>query len=240
MDAASASRPMAGSDVTGPETGPAPAQPKSYGQVLKSSALIGGSSVIEVAIRIVRAKAMALLVGPAGIGLLGIYSTISSLVGNLAGLGLKTSGVREIAEAVGTGDAVRIGRTVKTLRRVALVSGLLGGLLLLAISRYVARFTFGNETHVGAIALLALTITLTEISEAQMALVQGMRRIADLAKLSVLGAIYGTLLSVPLVYFFGENGLVPSLVCVSGMGILTSWWYARKIKTTPVRMTLRE
>jgi hypothetical protein len=38
-----------------------------YGQILKSSALIGGSSVLNVFFRVVRAKAMAVLLGP-GLG----------------------------------------------------------------------------------------------------------------------------------------------------------------------------
>ena len=38
---------------------------QSYGQILRSSALIGGSSVLNIAIRIIRTKAMAVLLGPA-------------------------------------------------------------------------------------------------------------------------------------------------------------------------------
>ena len=45
-----------------------------YGQILKSSALIGGSSVLNIAIGIVRTKVMAILLGPAGVGLFGLYS----------------------------------------------------------------------------------------------------------------------------------------------------------------------
>lgn len=139
----------------------------SYGQVLKSSALVGGSSIIEIVFRIVRTKAMALLVGPAGIGLLGIYIAITELVRNLAGMGLKTSGVRQIAEAVGTGDDLRVARTVQTLRRLALISGAAGGLLLLASARTVSSLTFGDAGRAGAIALLALSVPLSDISDAR-------------------------------------------------------------------------
>ena len=40
-----------------------------------------------------------------------------------------------------------------------------------------------------------------------MALVQGMRRIADLARMSVLGALFGTVFRIPIVYFYGANGV---------------------------------
>src|SRR5208283_4704728 len=91
-----------------------------------------------------------------------------------------------------------------------------------------------------SVALLALAVFFGDISQGQAALVQGMRRIADLARMSVWGAFYGTLFSVPIVYFFHEDGVAPSLVCVAAMGILTSWWYARKIKIERVLLTMRQ
>jgi len=44
-----------------------------YGQILKSSAVIGGSSMLNIAIGIIRTKAMAMLLGPSGVGLMGRY-----------------------------------------------------------------------------------------------------------------------------------------------------------------------
>jgi PST family polysaccharide transporter len=212
----------------------------SYGQILKSSALIGGSSVLSIGFRIVRTKAVAVILGPTGVGLLGVFDSISDLTRTVAGLGINTSGVRQIAEAVGTGDSAHLARTVKTLRRVAFYSGAVGALLLLIFSRPVALLTFGNDQHVGAVAMLALAVFFADVSQGQAALVQGMRRITDLARMNVLGAFYGTVFSIPIIYFYREQGIVPSLVCVAGMSILTSWWYARKIQVERVAMHWRE
>lgn len=41
---------------------------RSYTQILKATALIGGSSVITVLFAIIRNKAIAILLGPAGVG----------------------------------------------------------------------------------------------------------------------------------------------------------------------------
>jgi PST family polysaccharide transporter len=218
-----------------------------YGQILKSSALIGSSSALGVCFGIIRNKAMAVILGPAGMGLAGNFTSIIELVRTLAGMGVSNSGVRQIAEAVGSGDEQRVARTVKTLRRVALWSGTAGALLLVALCVPAAKFTFKSDiqikdvifdtrAQIGAIALLAVAVLFADISGGQMALVQGMRRIGDLAKINVLGALYGTLFSIPIVYIWGARGVVPSLICVAGMGILTSWWYARKVKVPDVKM----
>lgn len=215
---------------------------KSYGQIVKSSVLIGGSSVLNIAFGIVRTKVMAVLLGPSGYGLLGIYDSICSLTRTVAGMGINTSGVRQIAEAIGSGDNHRIAATVITLRRVAFYTGALGALLLLVLSKPVSLLTFGDSRHLAAIALLSLAVFFGDVSSGQGAVIQGMRRIADLARMNVLGAFYGTVFSIVIVYLYyrhgiAEQGVVPALVCVAAMGILTSWWYARKVRVEPVRVT---
>ena len=172
---------------------------------------------------------MAVLLGPAGFGLMGLYGSIVDLAVSIAGMGINSSGVRQIAEAVGSGDADRIARTAAVLRRTAVLLGILGAVLLVVFSRQVSTLTFGNDQHAGAVALLSLAILFRLVAAGQGALIQGMRRIADLAVMGVLGALLGTIISILLVYALGEEGVAPSLVGVAAMGLVISWWYSRKV-----------
>src|SRR5665213_3506908 len=90
-----------------------------YTQILKSSALVGGSSVLNIGIGIARTKAMAVLLGPAGFGLFGLYGSVATLTQTFAGMGINSSGVRQIAEAAGSGDNKRIAQTAVVLRRIS-------------------------------------------------------------------------------------------------------------------------
>lgn len=208
-----------------------------YGQILKSSALIGGSSVVNIAIGIVRTKVMALLLGPEGFGLMGVYGSISNFAQCVASMGINSSGVRQIAEAVGSGDRERVARTVVVLRRTSIILGILGAVLLVAFSSQVSTLTFGDDQHTAAVALLSLAVLFSLVSGGQGALIQGMRRIADLARMGILGSFFGLLISIPLVYFLREEGVVPALVGIAAMTIITSWWYSRKVKIQPPAMT---
>jgi enterobacterial common antigen flippase len=211
-----------------------------YAQILKSTAMVGGSSVVNIAFGVVRTKAMALFLGPAGVGLMGLYSSVADLTQSLAGLGIQSSGVRQIAEAVGSGDADRIARTATVLRRISVILGLLGTGLLILFSRPVAAVTFGSHEQAGGVALLSVAVLFRLVSAGQGALIQGMRRISDLARMSALAAICGTVISIPLVYLFREQGVVPSLIAVAAVSILTSWWYSRKIRIEAPVMTLAQ
>jgi enterobacterial common antigen flippase len=207
-----------------------PVERGTYGQILKSSALVGGSSVLNIVIGIVRTKIMALLLGPAGFGLLSVYGSIVTLTQTFAGMGVNSSGVRQIAEAAGSSETEQIARITFILRRISLILGIVGAFFLVLFSRQVSSITFGTRQHAAAISLLSVAVLFALVSAGQGALIQGMRRIGDLAKMGTLGAFLGTLCSIPMVYFFRDRGVVPSLIAVAVMTAVTSWWYSRKIR----------
>jgi antigen flippase len=208
-----------------------------HAQILTSTAVIGGSSVVTIVFGIIRTKAMAVLLGPAGVGLMGLYTSIVDVAQSLAGMGIQSSGVRQIAEAVGSGDEVRVARTATVLRRVALFFGSLGALLLVVFAERISRFTFETSLYTRSIMVLSIAVLFKEISVGQGALIQGLRRISDLAKMSVIAAVFGTVIAIPFVYALGEDGIVASLVAVAGVSIASSWWYSRKTHIRPPSMS---
>jgi len=201
---------------------------------------MGGSSVINSLLAIVRIKFIALLLGPSGVGLIGIYQMISSMVSTFCGMGISDSGVRQIAEASGRDDHELVARTVLVVRRVALFTGIAGSLLLYLFRNNCSQMTFGNSAQAGDIAVLSLTILLATVYASQLALLQGLRKIVDLAWVSILGAFFGTVLSIPIIYFFGATGVAYYFLIVSATGVLTSWWYSRKIEVPKLTLPLRE
>jgi antigen flippase len=217
-----------------------PRTESSYRQIFKSTTVIGGSQVINILLGIVRTKILAVLLGPSGVGIIGLYNSITGLVGTFAGMGIGSSGVRQIAEAAGTGDEGRIARTTITLRRVAIILGAAGAVALAACAYPLSRLTFGDASHAWALAFLSVTIFFGAVSGGQAALIQGMRRVSHLAALSVLGALFGTLFSIPFVFFLGQQGIVPFLIATSAASIGTSWWFARKIQVTRTVMIWKE
>ncbi len=207
-----------------------------YRNVLKSTSLIGGASMINILIGMVRTKFVAVWLGPAGIGLLNMFNSLVGPVATLAGMGLQTSGVRQIAEAHGKGDIHRFSLVVKTLRLTCWVSGGLGGLLLAVLSPWLCQWTFGNRDHTLGVALLGITILLGNISAGQGCVIQGTRRIKDLAKMQILGSINATIISLPLYYILGIKGVLPSLLLTSLVGLITTWWFAKRVKIEDVNL----
>jgi PST family polysaccharide transporter len=187
---------------------------------------------------IVRNKVMAVLLGPSGVGLMGLYGSIIEVTQSLAGMGIQSSGVRQIAEAVGSNDEIRVARTATALRRISIVLGGIGALALIVFASPISALTFGSDTEAVGVALLSVAVFCRLVSLGQGALIQGTRRVGDLAKMAVISSIAGTVTSIPLVYFLRERGVVLSLIAVAVTMVATSWWYSRKIQIAPVSMPL--
>jgi len=79
---------------------------------------MGSAAGVTMLLGMVRVKFAAVLIGTTGVGLNASFTAIQTLIGTLAGLGLQSSAVRDIAAAVSNDDQQEIGRKVLTLRRI--------------------------------------------------------------------------------------------------------------------------
>lgn len=209
-----------------------------YAEILRSTALIGSSSLITMGFAILRTKTMALLLGPEGIGLIGIYNSIADMTQAVAGLGVQASGVRQIAEAVGSGDQSKVARTSFILRRISTVLGLTGSIGLAALSFPIGYLTFGDHQHSLSIGVLSAAIFFRLAAAGQAALLQGLRQISLLAQINILSAFSTTIITVPMIFYFSTNGIVPALVASSAAALFASWWFSRGLSGSAPNMSL--
>ena len=218
----------------------ADSEQSSQKQILKATGIVGGAQVIQILIRIIRTKIIAVLLGPAGVGIAGLYYSTIELVRSATGLGLDFSAVRDVAEAAGTGDQLRIGRTITIMQRWVWLTGLLGLMLILIFHGQFSLYAFKDEYHGLNFLLLAIVPLFTALSGGQMALLRGLRRIGDIARAGVLGALTGLLITVPLYWLLGVNGIVPALILSSLAELGIAWYFAHQIKGQAVSVSLRE
>jgi antigen flippase len=211
-----------------------------YGDILRASSIMGGAQALNYLVGMVRVKIIAVLLGPAGVGLIGLYSSALGLVGTLTSLGIASSGVREVALAHGQDDPQAVARTVKVLRRACWATGLLGWALSVAAAVPLSRWTFGDTAHAGSIAVLGVTLLLGAISGGQAALLQGVRRIGDLARIQVVAMLLNTAVAIALYAWLREDGIVPVLVATAVVSLVCSWWFARRVALRPVELPWRQ
>lgn len=201
--------------------------------------IIGSAQAVNILISILRMKVLAILLGPTGVGLLSIYNSLLGVVGTAAGFGMGSSGVRQIASVIGEEQAL------SRVRRVLLAAHLVQGFLAMGavwlLRAQISEWLFGDRSYATEVGLIGLAILLTLLATAQTALLQGMRRIGDLGRVTVLSALAGTIAGLAAVWFNGEAGLIWFVVVQPLATIVIAMRYTRRLpKPTAFRPSAAE
>lgn len=187
-------------------------QSSSHRQILRSTSIIGGASVINILVGLVRMKVLAVVLGPAGVGLVGLLQQLMGTASTIAGMGMGSAGTRQIAEAAGLEDRVTITAARRALLWATLLLALLGGLLFWLLREPLAQLIF-NDTHKSElVGWLAIGVALSVAAGSQGAMLTGLRRIGDLARISVLSALLSTVIAVPALIVWGEQAILVLLL----------------------------
>lgn len=212
----------------------------SYNNVLKSTAVIGGASLLSVVVGMIRIKFAAILLGPLGLGLIGIYTQITSLAITISDVGLGNSGVRQVSVAAGSGDNIRISRTIISLRRITYITGFFGTLMVIILCVPISQFTFSEKSYASEISLLGFTVLITAITSVQTSILRGMGRIWDLSRLAIISAVFSVIVSVPLFYFLGNDGIVISIIFCAVVNLIVTRLFARRVPIMKLQMSWLE
>jgi PST family polysaccharide transporter len=201
---------------------------RSYGQIFRSSSIIGGAQIANNIIGLLRVKAIALIVGPAGVGLFGIYTSAMALVGAMSDFGVSASAVREIARANGTQDLAHVAHTFRLLRRICWATGFFGWMVAILFRSRLSVFMTGSDEHGTVIALLGSTLLLTALNTGQIALLQGLRRIGDVARANLWAALLGSVAAITVIFILGQPGVAPAIFATSVAALGCSYWFVRQ------------
>lgn len=180
-----------------------------YAHVLKYTGVFGGVQGLNILIGLVRSKLVALILGPAGMGLASLLNTISNFVSQATNLGISFSAVKHLSEIFDSGDKRRIQEFVKTVRAWSMVAAVAGAAVCVAASPLLAGHAFGGEGHTWQVMALAPTVTALALTGGETAILKGARRLRDLALLQVALVVLSLVVAVPIYLIAGISGVIP-------------------------------
>lgn len=208
-----------------------------YLHILKYTGMFGGVQGLNILISLVRNKLVAMILGPMGMGTVALFASTAKLVGDATNLGLPMSAVRHISEVFERGDVESTGRMICIFRSWSVLASLLGMLLCVAMSPLLSDWTFSFGNHTLHFVYLSPVVALTTMAAGEAAILKATRRLRSLALLSVLGVVSALVISVPIYWYFGMSGIVPSLVAVAFAQAVITLMFS--LRLYPLRLTLR-
>lgn len=188
--------------------------------------LFGGVEGLNMLLGLLRAKLAAMLLGPAGIGLNGIYNEAREFLHTTSNLGMDQSGTRQIAQAEGHDAKMQ---AVMLTRSWILLFAIGGTLLTLVLAMPLSWALFSDSDHVWQIMLLSPSVGFSTMTCGEHTILRGMQKLRALALVSVLSVLIGILTTIPFYYVWGLEGIVPgitlSTLCIMVMNMWVSYHY---------------
>ena len=149
---------------------------------------------------------------------------------------MESSGVREIASS--RGDEATLSRVRRVLFAAHLIQGTLAMIAVWLLRERIAIWLFGDAVRATEVGLIGIAILLSLLASAQTALLQGLRKIGDLGRVTVISAFVGTLAGLAAVWLQGESGLIWFILVQPLAAVLIALHYTRRlpkpISCTPV------
>lgn len=184
--------------------------------ILKRISAFGGVQMFSIIVNLIRGKFVALILGPAGMGVSSLFTTASATIQQLGSLGVNLSIVKELSAARGEGVGSHAHRSVLAVaRHIILLTSLLGAFISIVLSPLFSRWTFGSADYTFAFILLGISIALSIAGGGYLSILQAAGEVKRLSKASIVGSLTGLFCGVPLYWFFGTSGIVPAMIILA-------------------------
>lgn len=180
--------------------------------ILKAISILGGTQVCNIAVGLVRNKAVSMLLGAAGMGCMSLFQSTSDILSTIANMGTSTTAVKNISGAYSFQDNYRIGYVSSAFKKIVSITGLAGGIICIILSPLLSYINFGDYAHITHFVLLSLSILGLQLVAGFTTLLQGCRKFKLMSKATLSGNILGLFICIPLYYLFGIKAIVPVMV----------------------------
>jgi len=202
----------------------------SYHQIIKTTSLFGGVQFLTILISIIRTKLIAIFIGPAGLGIITLLNSAVNVLSSISGLGIETSGIKHIASNYKDNDLSTISNIAALVKKLAVLTGILGCFLTIFLSSWLSQLTFGNSNHTYSFVFISITLLFRQLMIGKLIILQGLRRMRLLAKANFYGNLFGLVFSIPLYYYYRIDAIVPTIIIASLSSLAFAFFYSKKIK----------
>lgn len=196
--------------------------------------------MIKIVVGLVKMKAVAVLLGPAGVGIVGLYMSLVQTAATVSALGFDNVGTRQIAAAQAEGGDIAVGRTRRALFWGTMSLAMAGATIFWMLSVWIARVVLADPDRADEVAWLSLAVALSVAAGSQGALLTGLRRVGDIARVNVFSGVLSAGLGIFCLWFWGEDGLLGLVLVAPATTFLLGHLYVARLDPPagpPARLT---
>ena len=200
-----------------------------YRSIFKATALLGSVQLFNIIISVVRNKVVSILLGPAGMGIVGLLQSTSSAIYGIANCGLTSSALKNISVAYENNDLLSLGKVIYVIKRLLWITGIIAAVICILMSRQLSIWSFGNEEFTIPFCWLSISLLLTQLTNGSLMIIKCCRQLKMYARANLIGNFCSLFITIPLYYIWGVDGIVPALILFSLSIFVIVFIYERKL-----------
>lgn len=198
--------------------------------ILKSLFFFGSLQIFQTFIGLIKIKYVSVLIGPAGLGELTLFTTFSNTVVYIVGFGLFNSAVRNISIANANKDNFEIQRIFNLVTKIIVGTSIVVCSIIILFRKDLSILVFNDTYNNGNIFIyLVFVILFSVFTSRNNMLIQGMGRYKIFGKATLISSLLSLIIVFPLFYFFGKEAIVASLILSSFIIYIVSEYFIRPL-----------
>lgn len=200
----------------------------SYDHVLKYTGVFGGVQGLKMLVSFARNKLTVNFLGDFGMGLIGVYNSISEFLVSASNLGVPLNATQRAGELFDEGSAVRIEHFVMVVRTWVLWTAVLATVICLCASPLLSYFFFDTTWDYHVLLMIPVAVSLL-LAEGECAILKGLRQVRKVAVIEGTVALLTIALTIPFYYYMGMRGVVLGLLFSSLSSLATHGFFSFRL-----------
>lgn len=195
--------------------------------IIKVFSLNALSTFVRMLAGMVSVKVVAVIIGPAGIALLGQLNNFSSILLGMANGGINSGITKYVAEY--KDDDSKVKAYISNALRITLVCSFVVSLILIFFCKWLSQLILLSEEYYYVFIVFGITIFLFTLNGLITSILNGYKEFKLYVRVSIFGTVAGLLYSVLLVFLWGLPGAMINAVTFQSIMLFVTLWMCRKL-----------
>lgn len=184
------------------------------------------STFIKMITSFVSMKVVAVVIGPAGIAMLGQLTNFSTIAMNFASAGINNGVTKYVAEFKNDKEITR--SFLSTAFRLTLYCAITLGVLMIILAGYLSRLIMLSNEYRYVFLCFGFTVVFYAINNLLISVVNGFKQFRLFAYINIANSIIGLVFSVVFVLVWGLKGALISTVTFQSIVLVVTLFLLRK------------
>ena len=205
-----------------------------HNKIFKSISIFGSVQAIQMVCKVISVKITSEILGPSGVGLIGLIDNVINLIMQGSSFGIQTIGTQLIAKERENK------KNQKVLAFWMLLCGILAALFCFIFSGFLSRMVFDSPAYSLHFKALSVYFVLYAIINFSIIVLKGLNEIKKLVQYQIFSTVLISISTVCCYWLWGINGIFPAFIANSIVSFLIYFVYLWNLKLNQISVSKSE